>query len=230
MSDYSLPACVTLVFGRSGCGKTSFAFRYIANALTVQDSNHDPAACVFIFDWKLEASRRFGISPITSEHGFEAALASRLVVFNPNVMFPGDRPVTGPDGKEVLNDLYMGFRWFCKRVFEISTRGPGKKILYADELREYVSKYVVPPELSRVARAGRAEHLELLMSTQYPRDYHTDLRSAVTEWVCFSTDEPAELDAVRPYYANVDRVKGLAKGRFLAWNRDTRAELAGQVF
>jgi hypothetical protein len=42
--------------------------------------------------------------------------------------------------------------------------------------------------------------------------------------------EPADLDAVRPYYPNVDKVAALPKGSFLAYNRDTGAELAGRVF
>ena len=66
--------------------------------------------------------------------------------------------------------------------------------------------------------------------TQYPRDYHTDLRGAVTEWVCFNTEEPAELDSVRPYFAGVDRVAALPRGSFIAYNRDSGAELAGKLF
>jgi hypothetical protein len=129
-----------------------------------------------------------------------------------------------------LNDDKQAFRWFCKWAFEASQRGPGRKIIYLDELKQFASKFSVPPELSKIARMGRAENLELLTSTQYPRDYHTDLRGAVTEWVCFNTNEPAELDAVRPYFPGVDRVAGLAKGRFIAFNRNSGTELTGRVF
>ena len=102
--------------------------------------------------------------------------------------------VANAEGEKVLNDEKMALRWFCQWVFGVCQRGPGKKILYIDELRNFVSKFSLFPEVSRIARMGRAEHLELLSSTQYPRDYHTDLRGAVTEWVCFNTEEPAELD------------------------------------
>jgi hypothetical protein len=229
MPDYSLAPCVTLVFGRSGSGKTSFCFRYLVNALAAQAANHDPAACVFIFDWKLEASQRLGIAPCGTVAQCEAALGTRIVVLNPHVMFPGDQFVN-QEGERVLNDEKQALRWFGKWVFEVSRRGPGRKILYIDELRNFASKFSVPPEISRIARMGRAENLALLSSTQYPRDYHTDLRGAVTEWVCFNTEEPAELDAVRPYFAGVDRVAALPRGSFIAYNRDSGAELAGKLF
>jgi len=42
--------------------------------------------------------------------------------------------------------------------------------------------------------------------------------------------EPGELDAVRPYYRNVDAVADLPRGQFLAYNRESGAELAGRLF
>ncbi|MGH7939450.1 MAG: hypothetical protein ACREE6_09275 [Limisphaerales bacterium] len=60
--------------------------------------------------------------------------------------------------------------------------------------------------------------------------YHRDLRAEVTEWICFSTDEPGDLDAVRPYFSGVDRVAQLPRGSFIAYNRDSGAELAGRLF
>ena len=231
MSDYSLPPCLTLVFGRSGSGKTTFVFRYLVNAATVQDENSNPAGTIFIFDWKLEASRRLGLPAITSDYGFKAALASRRVIFNPHEMFPGTSRVRNPEGDMVLNDQAMALRWFCKRVFECCQRGPGKKIVYIDEPRESgVNKFFVPPEFARIVRAGRAEQLELITSTQYPRDFHSDVRGGVTEWVCFSTTEPPELDAVRPYYSAVDKVSTLNAGQFIAFNRDSRVELSGSLW
>jgi hypothetical protein len=230
MSDHSLPACVTEVFGCSGSGKTTLVYRYLLNRATPQPLNENPAACIFIFDWKLEAERRLGIPAVTTAHGCENALAGRWVVFNPHPSFPGDKRVKNPEGEWVMNDERMALRWFCKWVFEVSQRGPGKKVLYIDELKNFASKFYVPPEIDRIARMGRAENLELVLSTQYPRDYHADLRSAVTEWICFKTTEPAELDAVRPYFPGVDKVATLNKGQFIGYNRDNGEELAGKVF
>ena len=156
MPDYSLPPCVTLVFGRSGSGKTSFAFRYLVNVTAEQPANHNPAACVFIFDWKLEASVRLGLAPCGTAAQCEAAVATRWVVFNPAVMF-----------QERQRDA---FRWFCHWVFEVSRRGPGKKVLFVDELWKFVDTNSLPAELEKVARMGRSENLELLTATQHPRD------------------------------------------------------------
>ena len=146
----------------------------------------------------------------------EAALASRWVVFNPAIMF-----------QERQRDA---FRWFCHWVFETSKRSGGKKILYVDEMWHFADAQSLPIELEKIARMGRAENLEWLSSTQHPRDYHRDIRAEVTEWVCFSTDEPGELDAVRPYFRGVDRIAGMAKGNFIAYNRDSGEELAGKLF
>jgi hypothetical protein len=216
MPDYSRPPCVTLCFGGSGSGKSTFAFRYLLNRLTEQPANTEPAAAVFVFDWKLEAAHRLGLPVCGTETQCAAALASRVVCFNPAIMFDANQ-------KGAL-------RWFCHWAFEVSRRGPGKKILFIDELWRFVDAHSLPTELERVARMGRAEGLELLTATQHPRDYHRDLRAEVTEWVCFNTVEPGELDAVRPYFRGVDRVASLKRGEFIAYHRETGEELAGWVF
>jgi len=126
---------------------------------------------------------------------------------------------------------YSGIRG-C--ILDSAKRGREVKFLMKrtikDELWRFVDAQNLPAELEKIVRIGRAENLELLTSTQFPRDYHRSIRSAVTEWVCFSTEEPAELDAVRPYFAKVDKVAHLPLGSFIAYNRDSGAELAGKIF
>ena len=112
----------------------------------------------------------------------------------------------------------------------MSRRGPGKKVLFVDELWKFVDGRTLPVELEKVARMGRVENLELLTSTQHPRDYHADLRAEVTEWVGFSTSEPAELDAVRASWPGADAVAQLPRGAFRAYNRESGAELSGRLF
>ena len=77
---------------------------------------------------------------------------------------------------------------------------------------------------------GCAEKLELLTSTQPPRDDHRDIRAEVTEWICISMDEPGELDTVLPYFRGVDRVTQLSRGGFIADNRESGEDLAGKLF
>ena len=207
---------MTLVFGRAGSGKTTFAFRYLVNVATEQEANTNPAACIFIFDWKLEASQRLGIPPAGTAAQCEAAVRSRWVIFNPFIMFGEDQRAA--------------FRWFCKWAFDVSRSGPGKKVFYVDELWHFADANSLPADLEKIARMGRSENLELLSSTQHPRDYHRDIRAEVTEWVCFNTTEPGELDAVRPYFRGVDRVADLPRGSFIGYNRESGAELSGKLF
>ena len=133
-----------------------------------QPANVNPAACVFTFDWKLEASQRLGIAPCGTAAQGEAAVPTRWVVYNPAVMF-----------QERQRDA---FRWFCHWVFEVSKRGPGKKVLFVDELWRFVNAQALPVELEKVVRMGRSENLELLTATQHPRDYHRDIRAEVAAW------------------------------------------------
>ena len=82
----------------------------------------------------------------------------------------------------------------------------------------------------RCADRPRVHGLELATATHSPRDYHRDLRRLVTEWVCFNMVEPADLDAIRPYFLGVDKCAQLPRGSFLAYNRDSGGKLAGRVF
>jgi hypothetical protein len=230
MPDYSRKAFVVLVIGASGYGKTTFCYRFLVNAATPQPANDEPAACIFIFDWKLEAEMRLGIRAVTTEAGCEAALASRVVIFNPHVMFPGDKEVPGPDGKPMLNDAKSALRWFAQWVFNVSQTGPGRKIFYVDELREFGNKFSVMPEINRVIRNGRFHGLQFVSSTQYPRDYNVDIRSGVTEWVLFNCAEPDDLDVIRPYFKGVDVLPTLQHGEFIAVNRDGGKVFRSRIF
>ena len=177
---------------------------------------------------KLEAEMRLGIPAVTT--GCEAVLANRVVVFNPHIMFPGDREVTGPDGKPMLNDAKAALRWFANWVFEVSQWGPGRKILYVDELREFGNKFSVMPEVNRIIRNGRFHGLQFLTSTQYPRDYHVDIRAGVTEWILFNCSEPDDLAVIRPYFKGVDVLPSLPRGEFIAVNREGGATMRGKIF
>lgn len=231
MPDYSAKLKCTLVVGRQGKGKTSFCFRYLANAVTHQALNPDPARCVFIYDWKGEAANRFGVPAVTTEHGIESALASRFVIFNPHPMFPGDQEAR-IFGDKQLNDYKVGLRWFCQLVFSICQRpgAEGRKIIYLDETREFSSRHWVPPELARVFRLGRTEGIELLTSTQFPSDFHPDLKGSVTEWVCFQITERLHVDALRDYLPDADRVTSLADGEFISRSATDGGELRGRLF
>lgn len=208
MSDWTLDPHVTLIFGAQKSGKTSAALRYLLNV---------EAACIFIFDDRGQAQRRLGLRASGTELECEQALCTRWVCFNPYRMF---QPA----------QLVDAFRWFCHWTLEVSKRGPGKKVMFADEAWQFMDARSAPIELENIVRTGRAEDLELLLATHRPSEYPKNVRALVTEWICFHTIDPYDLDAVRPYFAGVDRVAALPKGQFLAYNRESGGELHGRLW
>ena len=208
MSDWTLDPHVTLVFGAQKSGKTSFCFHYLLNV---------EAACIFIFDDRGQAQRRLGLKPCGTERECEAALATQWVCFNPYRMFDAVK-------------LVDAFRWFCHWTLTVSRRGPGKKVLFADEAWQFMDSRSAPQELENIVRTGRAEDLELLLATHRPIEYPKNIRALVTEWVCFNTIDPHDLDEVRPYFAGVDRCAVLPKGQFIGYNRESGAELSGRLW
>jgi hypothetical protein len=207
MPDFSLPNSVTLVFGQSGSGKTSFAVNYLLNT---------KVACRFCFDWKEgEISRRVQQRLVATRKDCEEALPSRWVCFSPHLS----------------SNRYDALRWFAGWSTEVSQRGPGPKIFYVDEMWKFTDAHnVAPEEVEDIVRGVyRAHGLQFLSSTQHPRDYHRSIRAEVTEWVCFNTIEPGDLDAVRPYFAGVDEAATLPKGKFIAYNRDSGGISSGQL-
>ena len=209
MPDYSLPSSVTLTFGQSSSGKTTFNLAYLLNARV---------ACRFVFDWKeVECSRRLKQRSVITEKECEAALASRYVCFNPIPCFGAD--------------LFGGLNWFASWAIKASQRAPGPKIFSVDELWKFTdAQKAPPPAVDEIVRGiARPHGLQFLSSTQHPRDYHRSIRAEVTEWICFNTIEPGDLDAVRPYFAGVDAAAKLAKGEFIAYNRNSGGIARGML-
>lgn len=207
MSDFTLPPANTLIVGMTGCGKSTFAYRYLVNA---------NAACRFIFDDLGRAATRLKIAPVFFEKQCEAALQDRWVVFNPHRMFPG-----------ATKD---GFRWFCQWVYAAARRGPGKKLFLVDEVWQWQSNMEMPRELALVVQTGREENLELVCATQLPHKVNASVTGQSTELVCFRLNEPLALNRVRELGADADVVKNLPLGEFVSYNRLDSGTLAGKVF
>lgn len=207
MSDYTLPPCSTMVYGMTGSGKTTFAFRYLLNV---------SAAARFIFDDKGQAAARLRVSHASTALECEQALSTRWVVFNPHRMFPGDTAAA--------------FRWFCHWAYEASRRGNGKKVLLVDEVWQWCSPNGIPKELAMVAQTGRAENLELMVASQMPHKIHSSISGQATELVCFRLQERLALQAVADLEGDPAIVSQLAPGRFVSWNRLSGDSLAWKVF
>ena len=192
----------------TGSGKTTFSIRYLLNV---------PAACRFVFDDLGQYKSRLPqIHHASTAAQLEAALATRWVLFNPHVMFPG----ASADA----------FRYFCDWSLNAARRGPGKKVFVADEIWQYQSAHQIPRELAALAQVGRSENLELMSGTQLPHRLNSSITGQSTELVCFRLDEPLALDKIEELGIRPAEVSALPLGSFISVNRLSRGTLRGKLF
>lgn len=207
MSDYTLPPCSTLVVGKTGSGKTTFALEYLRAV---------NCSCRFVFDDLGQAAARLKRPHSSTAAELEAALSSKWVIFNPHRMFPGQ--------------VESAFKYFCHWTLTVSGRAEGKKVLLTDEVWRFCSPHAIPQELAAVAQMGRAENLELLTCTQMPHKLHSSLTGSSTELVCFRLDEPLALGRVGELGASPDAISTLPMGSYVAHNRISGSKLSGKMF
>lgn len=208
MPDFSAKPSVTLICGKGGSGKTSLAYHYLLNSV-------DQCAAVFIYDANGQSAHRLRLPIIGTAREWALAHPEKWHCFNPHRMWT---PEKLPDA----------FEWFMRETMKAARSGPGRKIVFVDELWNECSPHNIPPGLLSVIKTGRFEGVEFVGVTQRPREFPIALRSQVTEWICFHTAEAVELDAVRDYFPTCDAVASLPTvGRFIAYNRDSGGTLCG---
>lgn len=200
-------AC-TLLTGKSGSGKSTFALRYLLNAPGL--------AARFLFDPEGEFSQRLKVSAASEAKDLEADLATGWVLFDPHTMFPGD---TG-----------AAFRFFCEWAFTVSSRGRGRKVLLVDEVWKYCSPQSIPAELALCIQTGRKRGLDCMFATQRPNRLNGSILGEATEVVSFRLQEESALQAVERAGLSAAAVSALPPGAFLAVNADTGGTLSGRVF
>jgi hypothetical protein len=220
MPDFSLEPQNTLVVGMTGSGKTTFVIKLLLNS--------NPA-CTFIFDDENRTAPRLKINAITTDHGFESALARRWVVFNPATMF-----VPQDGDRDLFATKRRAFRWFCTKVYEVCQRGPGQKIISIPEIWRFCTPDSIPMEFARLMQMGRELNTHVICDTQHPERVNESVLGASTELVCFKLLGPrsdalatiAKLGADGSKIGSVD----FPKGSFIAYNRLTGGQLAGKMF
>ena len=113
-----------------------------------------------------------------------------------------------------------GFNYFCQWAYDVSQRGPGKKVLLVEELWRYSTSHKISTELATVAQMGRAEELELVINTQLPHKINGSIIGQATEAVCFRLQSDLALDCVRTELEIAPAaVRDLPLGTFIARNR-----------
>lgn len=210
----------------TGSGKTTFVIRYVLNTGT-PESGDAPPACVFIFDDMNRVWPRLKIKPHYTAAELEAALATRLVCFNHELMFP---LLNFEPSRGIPTPMHAAFRFFCRWVADVAGRGPGRKVVCLPEVWRFCTEDSLPPELALLAQAGREFGVELVLDTQRPETLNPSLTGQCTELVCFKLASKEALNAVRGMGADRDLVEGLPLGQFVAYNRLTGQQLQGRVF
>jgi hypothetical protein len=169
---------------------------------------------------------RLKLSPCYSQAHLESSLATRWSAFNPHKML-------GQFG----GDPKKSFRWWCKWVFHVAARGPGKKIVSIPEVYRHCNEDSIPPELALLAQAGRELGIELVCDTSTPEKLNGSLTGACTEIVLFRLITPMSVKAMQ----NIFSYAGIAEdaraascavplGSFKGWNRISGGSLGGRVF
>lgn len=197
----------TLIVGASGTGKTTFALRYLVNV---------PFVCRFVFDYDGQAARRLKLPGCTSIPACEDALASGWVLYDPNVEFPGRHP--------------EAFSSWCGWVFEVCSRGPGRKILLVDEVWRYCNNWQLPQELASCIQTGRVRELSLCFVTQRPNRLNEAIIGECTELVAFRIQGANALRVVQDLGIPGDQVEALNPGEYIARCPGSRSEARGKLW
>jgi hypothetical protein len=198
---------VTVVCGRSGSGKSTFALRLLVN---------DDVACRYIFDPRGEYEDRLHLPACTDPGEMAFAEEDGFVLFDPSRMFPGQHA--------------QAFDWFCQHAAARAAATPGRKVLFVDEVWKYCDRRNIPQSLAVAVQEGRKLQLETLFATQLPHKLAQGITNEMTECVAFNVREALALDALESWGMARAEVDGLPAGAFVAVNRDSGGVLRGRVF
>lgn len=196
---------VTLVCGRSGSGKTTFAARYLLNTA---------ADCVFVFDPDREFSSLLARPPACSLTDIDLGVRDGWICCDPDPIWP--------DRKEA-------FERFCALAFGFSEHLAGRKILLIDEAWQYCDPYRIPDSLAHCVQQGRKRGLETVLLTQRPQRLNQSVLGQCTEADCFSMQEPRALEALAAIGVPPDSLPALPFYHWRAFNLLTGGQHSGKL-
>lgn len=198
---------VTLIAGRSGSGKSTFALRYLLNA--------EGVSCRFIFDPAEEYAHRLDIQPQRTPLEMEVGIRRGWCLFGTD-LFPGEASAA--------------FLSFCDVAWQFSAALPGRKLVLVDEVWKYCSPLAIPSELAMLVQEGRKIGLETVFLTQRPNRLNESILGEVTECVAFAmTGERGLLKVVQSCNVPEDEVAALAPGQYVSVS-DRGGVARGRVF
>lgn len=198
----------TLLAGRSGSGKSTFARRYLRNTR---------AAVRLIWDDQGEYAAAFRLRPANSVEDLERDVPSGWVCFDPSTLFPGNPAA--------------GFAFFCDWAFQVAGRGPGRKVVLVDEVWRFCSPHAIPPELALVVQTGRKWELETVFATQRPQRINESILGEATEAVSFHLIGRNAVDRmVGQYEFAAEELGRLPAGHWVSRSLVTGTELRGRLW
>jgi len=196
----------TIVAGIGGSGKTTFTFRYLANARLDYR---------FVFDHTGQYAAAFGIAPQQDMFDLAIGLIRGWVVFDPSKIWSGR-------GQE-------GFAWFAGWAFERAKELPGRKVFVVEEGWKFLTPRRHPVEVEQWTCEARNYGGAAWFNVQRPGKLPEFVRSECSELVCFHLDEEDTLDWPEQKGMIRDELKALPNFHFVSRHIDSRAELRGRV-
>lgn len=198
---------VTLIAGRSGSGKSTFALRYLLNARGV--------TCRFLFDPSGEYAQRLRVRPQRTLIDLEIGIRRGWCFFGTD-MFPGQAD--------------LAFLAFCDAAWQYGAALRGRKIVLVDEVWKYCSPLSIPRELAMLVQEGRKIELETVFVTQRPNRLNESILGEVTECVTFAmTGELGRAKVVAACQVPEEEVDTLQPGEFVSVS-SRGGRVRGRVF
>ena len=185
---------VTLICGRSGSGKTTFAARYLLNT---------PADVRLVFDPDREFAALLAQPQAETLTEIDLAVRAGWCLVDPDGIWP---------------DRKNAFDRFCTLAWAFSEHISGRKIMVVDEVWQYCDPYKIPETLAHCVQQGRKRGLETVFITQRPQRLNQSLLGQCTELVSFSLQEPRGLDALTSLGIDPAPLPSLPFHTWRAWN------------
>ena len=199
---------VTLFEGMPRTGKTTLALRYLATP-----------ACPpvrFVFDPLGIMAATCGLVAAETEAELECALEEGACFFDCSTAFPGNRTA--------------GFDWFSRWSLERARALAGRKLLFVDEVWKHCSPQAIPPALAEWVQDGAKWNCECLFATQTPNKLNSSIAGQLTEAVCFRLQEKNALEFNAGLGFDIEELRALQPGSFVALNLYSGGVRRGRVF